>query len=203
MRSHVMPERPVGGALFETWLERRTTPLLEPLHVVKVSRRLDAWTWEFCDLNPGLELCLRESLTPDWRIELFVRARRQERVWGLAYWSSVHPARIGDSWHDLGAGLPDPDTSPLEPCDCPQALIEHRLFAPFACWVDEVLAQAQWLLLAGGAYPGAALLYPSDMALTRDDIVEALPLRGSGAEPAPFFTLEQRVATSRRAIHPM
>ena len=191
------PNRPVAGALFETWLERRATPLLEGLFVSKVSKLHDAWTWEFCDLNAGLELCLRETLDPHWSIELFVRARRDERVWGLAYWSSIQPVRIGERWEDLGRGDLLPDAFSIEPCPCPQMLIERELFAPFALWVDEVLSQAQWLLFYGGAYGAAMELFPSPAAAHRDDLIDALRLRGSIDAPAPFPTLCSRLVRNR------
>jgi hypothetical protein len=203
MRPANAPDLPISGALFETWLERRPTPLLETLLVTKTSKLLNAWTWEFCDLNPGLELCLRERLTEHWTIELFVRARRDERVWGLPYWSSVHPVRIGERWENLASGELDPDAVLLNPCLCLQALIERELFAPFALWVDEVLSPAKWLLFYGSAHASAAELHPGPAALTRDDLVEAVCLRGAAGAPPPFPTLRSRLARNRlRLKHP-
>lgn len=197
MSSHPLPSRPIAGALFETWLGRRPAPLLVAPFPVKVSELLDAWTWEFEDLNPGLELCLRETLEPDWNIELFMRARRAGRVWGLPYWSSLHPGRINDRWVDLAQGHLDPDAHPLEPCTSPQALIERELFAPFALWVDEVLSNARWLLFFGGNHGSHVALHPGLTEAHRDDLVDAQPLRGAEESPAPFATLQERLKRNR------
>ncbi len=200
MSSTCPPSRPIAGALFETWLARRPAPLLVAPFPVKVSQLLDAWTWQFEDLNPGLELCLRETLDIDWNIELFVRARRGERVWGSLYWSSLHPVRVNDRWEDLARGDLNPDAVSIDPWLCPQTLIERELFAPFALWVDEVLSQAQWLLFYGGAYGAAAELFPSPTPAQRDDLIDALRLRGSIDAPAPFPTLYSRLVRNRMRL---
>lgn len=197
MSLHPLPSRPIAGALFETWLGRRPAPLLVAPFPVKVSELLDAWTWEFEDLNPGLELCLRETLEPDWNIELFVRARRAGRVWGLPYWSSLHPGRINNRWVDLAQGHLDPDAHPLEPCTSPQALIERELFAPFALWVDEVLSNARWLLFFGGNHGSHVALHPGLTAPHRDDLIDAQSLRGAEESPAPFTTRQERLKRNR------
>lgn len=191
------PNRPLAGALFESWLGRRPTPLLEAPFPVNVSKLLDAWTWEFEDLNPGLELCLRETLDRDWSIELFVRARRGDRVWGLPYWSSLHPVPIEDRWEDLARGDLDADTRGVEPCVSPQHLIERELFAPFALWVDEVLSNARWLLFFGGNHGTHVAFQPGQAAPHRDDLVDVQPLRGAETPPAPFATLQERLKRNR------
>lgn len=191
------PSRPMAGALFESWLARRPTPLLEAPFPVKVSKLLDSWTWEFEGMDAGIELCLREALDSDWSIELFVRARRGDRVWGLLNWSSLHPVPIKDRWEDLARGDLDPDAPGIEPCLSPQHLIERELFAPFALWVDEVLAKADWLLFYGGAHGAQVHLHPGPGPAHRDDLVDAVRLRGTSSAPAPFASQRNQLQRNR------
>jgi len=198
-----LPGRPVAGALMEAWLERRETPLLESPFAFKISRFQDAWTWEFWGLNAGLELCLRECIEAEWSIELFVRARLEGRVWGLLYYSRLDPVRVGDRWESLATGDLDPDAVRIEPAAHPHRLIERELFAPFALWVEEVLVDAEWVLFYGGAHPGAVQLFPNGAPLPRDDLIDAVRLRGAEDSTAPLPTLLQRLARRRlRLKHP-